>query len=119
MTPVPSAASAKQSARRLPGFLLSPFGWAAEPLAVIVNAEPTLLADLFGMGRPIWAIGRPVSRAWGSPVKLKEHPHRPPRATHRRRGRSASKLDPDMSVTLLVRSLVASRGFGPRRSSLD
>jgi hypothetical protein len=52
MTPVASAASQKQSARRCPGFLLSPFGWAAEPLAVIVNAEPTLLTDLFEMSRP-------------------------------------------------------------------
>ena len=67
-------------------------------LAVMGNAEPTLLVDLFGMGQPIWAIGRPVSRAWGSPVKLKEHPHRPPRATHRRRGRSASLSSTRMSV---------------------
>ena len=51
MTPVASAASQKQSARRCPGFLLSPFGWAAEPLAVMVNAEPSLLADLFEMSR--------------------------------------------------------------------
>jgi hypothetical protein len=51
MTPVASAASQKQSARRCPGFLLSPFGWAAEPLAVMVNAEPSLLADPFEMSR--------------------------------------------------------------------
>jgi hypothetical protein len=50
MTAVASAASHKQSTR-LPGFLLSPFGWAAEPLAVMVNAEPALLADLFEMNR--------------------------------------------------------------------
>jgi hypothetical protein len=49
MTHVASAASQKQSTPRLPGFLLSPFGWAAEPLAVLVNAEPSLLADLFEM----------------------------------------------------------------------
>jgi hypothetical protein len=51
MTHVASAASHRQSTRRLPGFLLSPFGWAAEPLAVMVNAEPTLLADLFEMSQ--------------------------------------------------------------------
>jgi hypothetical protein len=51
MTPVASAPSQKQLARRCPGFLLSPFGWAAEPLAVMVNAEPTLLADLFEMSQ--------------------------------------------------------------------
>jgi hypothetical protein len=38
--------------RRSTGFLLTPFGWAAEPLAAVVNAEPKLLADLFVMGRP-------------------------------------------------------------------
>jgi hypothetical protein len=35
-----------------PGFLLTPFGWAAEPLAALVNAEPSLLTDLFGISRP-------------------------------------------------------------------
>jgi hypothetical protein len=35
-----------------PGFLLTPFGWAAEPLAALVNAEPSLLTDLFGICRP-------------------------------------------------------------------
>ena len=34
------------------GFLLGPLGRAAEPLASIVNAEPTLLADLFEMSQP-------------------------------------------------------------------
>jgi hypothetical protein len=34
-----------------PGFLLSPFGWAATPLAVIVSADPRLLVDLFGVSR--------------------------------------------------------------------
>jgi hypothetical protein len=52
MTHVASAASHKRSTTRLPGFLLSPFGWAAEPLAVMVNAERTLLADLFEMSQP-------------------------------------------------------------------
>jgi hypothetical protein len=35
-----------------PGFLLTPFGWAAEPLAALVHAEPSLLTDLFGISRP-------------------------------------------------------------------
>jgi hypothetical protein len=35
-----------------PGFLLTPFGWAAEPLAALVNAEPSLLTDLFAISRP-------------------------------------------------------------------
>jgi hypothetical protein len=52
MTPAPSAASQKRSPRRYPGFLLCPFGWAAEPLAAMVSAEPTLLADLFEMSPP-------------------------------------------------------------------
>jgi hypothetical protein len=37
---------------RPPGFLLAPFGWAAEPLAAIVHAEPSLLPDLFTISRP-------------------------------------------------------------------
>jgi hypothetical protein len=37
---------------RLPGFLLTPFGWAAEPLTILVDAEPRLLADLFEISRP-------------------------------------------------------------------
>jgi hypothetical protein len=52
MTQVASVTSQKQSTRRYPGFLLSPFGWAAEPLAAMVNAEPSLLADLFEISRP-------------------------------------------------------------------
>jgi hypothetical protein len=38
--------------KRTPGFLLAPFGWAAEPLTAMVQAEPSLLADLFGISRP-------------------------------------------------------------------
>ena len=47
MIHVASTPSQKQSTRRYPGFLLSPFGWAAEPLAVMVNSEPSLVTDLF------------------------------------------------------------------------
>jgi hypothetical protein len=42
----------KAGQQRPPGFLLTPFGWAAEPLAAMVNAERKLLADLFEMARP-------------------------------------------------------------------
>jgi hypothetical protein len=35
-----------------PGFLLAPFGWAAEPLAAMVQTKPSLLADLFTISRP-------------------------------------------------------------------
>ena len=38
--------------KRTPGFLLAPFGWAAEPLPAMVQAEPSLLADLFAISRP-------------------------------------------------------------------
>jgi hypothetical protein len=34
------------------GFLLTPFGWAAESLAMMVSAEPSLLVDLFTISRP-------------------------------------------------------------------
>jgi hypothetical protein len=36
----------------LPGFLLAPFGWAAEPLTAMLHAEPRLLSDLFAISRP-------------------------------------------------------------------
>jgi len=36
---------------RLPGFLLSPFGWASEPVAAMAQAEPRFLAHLFEMSR--------------------------------------------------------------------
>jgi hypothetical protein len=39
-------------APRPPGFLLCPFGWAAEPLAAMALAEPRFLAHLFEIGRP-------------------------------------------------------------------
>jgi hypothetical protein len=41
----------ENSPRGSPGFLLSPFGWAAVPLALIVSADPSLLVDLFGVTR--------------------------------------------------------------------
>jgi hypothetical protein len=44
--------SEKSVSPRSPGFLLTPFGWAAEPLTILVDAEPRLLADLFAISRP-------------------------------------------------------------------
>lgn len=36
----------------VPGHLLGPFGWAALPLATIIQLQPTLLKDLFELDRP-------------------------------------------------------------------
>jgi hypothetical protein len=46
-----SAATAPGRSQLFPGYLLTPLGWAATPLALVVSAYPTLLADLFGMSR--------------------------------------------------------------------
>ena len=34
-----------------PGFLLAPFGWAAEPVAAMMRADRSLFADLFAIDR--------------------------------------------------------------------
>src|SRR5437763_668559 len=44
-----SAAAAPGRSQLFPGYLLTPLGWAATPLTLIVRAYPALLADLFGM----------------------------------------------------------------------
>ena len=44
-----SSAAALEGKQLSPGFLLTPFGWAALPLALVVSAYPSLLADLFGV----------------------------------------------------------------------
>jgi hypothetical protein len=51
MSDVQSALCNKHAIGRSPGFLLRPFGWAAEPLAALVYAEPSLLGDLFEMSQ--------------------------------------------------------------------
>jgi hypothetical protein len=75
MTHVNDLVSTETSRRQLsPGFLLAPFGWAAELLAAIVHAEPSLLPDLFGISRPrmhlialaLAHLDRPVSPGVGS-----------------------------------------------------
>jgi hypothetical protein len=52
MTHMQPLAREKTGLRRSPGFLLSPFGWASEPLAAMLDAEPKLLSDLFDLARP-------------------------------------------------------------------
>jgi hypothetical protein len=53
MTHVNDLVSTETAGRQpSPGFLLAPFGWAAEPLAAMLHAEPSLLPDLFGISRP-------------------------------------------------------------------
>jgi hypothetical protein len=42
----------KAGLQRPPGFLLTPFGWAAESLAAMVHAEPKLLSALFELAQP-------------------------------------------------------------------
>ena len=51
MAQLPSLHKHENSPRGSPGFLLSPFGWAAAPLALIESAEPRLLVDLFAVTR--------------------------------------------------------------------
>lgn len=46
-----SAATDPGRSQLFPGHLLTPLGWAATPLALIVSAYPAFLADLFGMSR--------------------------------------------------------------------
>jgi hypothetical protein len=36
-----------------PGFLLAPFGWAAEPVAAMMRADRSLFADLFAIDQCI------------------------------------------------------------------
>jgi hypothetical protein len=36
-----------------PGFLLAPFGWAAEPMAAMMRADRSLFADLFAIDQCI------------------------------------------------------------------
>ena len=35
-----------------PGYLFTPFGWAAQPLAQIILSEPRLLTHVFELDRP-------------------------------------------------------------------
>jgi hypothetical protein len=47
----PPAATHPAAIPFVPGYLLTPLGWAAQPLAAIVRAEPGLLAHVFELDR--------------------------------------------------------------------
>jgi hypothetical protein len=49
---ITSASSNPAAARFIPGCLLTPFGWAAQPLTAMIAAEPTLLPHIFQLDRP-------------------------------------------------------------------
>lgn len=49
---VSSTAAAPGGRQLFPGYLLTPLGWAAQPLAQIVAAEPSLLSNVFELNRP-------------------------------------------------------------------
>jgi hypothetical protein len=46
------AAVALQTKPLVPGYLFTPFGWAAQPLAAMIQAEPGLLTHVFELDRP-------------------------------------------------------------------
>jgi hypothetical protein len=48
----PSTVALTQTKVLAPGYLLTPFGWAAKPLAAIVQSEPGLLTQVFELDRP-------------------------------------------------------------------
>ena len=48
----PSSVALPQTKALVPGYLLTPFGWAAKPLAAIVQSEPELLRHIFELDRP-------------------------------------------------------------------
>src|SRR5947209_1729173 len=47
-----SAAAAPGRRKLFPGYLLTPFGWAAQPLIEMIAADPTLLPHVFELNRP-------------------------------------------------------------------
>ena len=47
-----SATTGPARTKFFPGYLLTPFGWAAQPLIGMVEADPTLLRQLFELNRP-------------------------------------------------------------------
>jgi hypothetical protein len=50
--PFSSARPAPAAKQLFPGYLLTPFGWAAQPLGQIVAAHPGLLPEVFALNRP-------------------------------------------------------------------
>jgi hypothetical protein len=47
----PSTVALTQTKALVPGYLLTPFGWAAQPLAAMIRSEPSLLRHLFEVDR--------------------------------------------------------------------
>jgi len=48
----PAAGALAQTKPLVPGYLVTPFGWAAQPLAAMIQSEPGLLTYLFELDRP-------------------------------------------------------------------
>jgi len=48
----PSTVALTQTKALVPGYLLTPFGWAAKPLAAIIQSDPALLRHIFELDRP-------------------------------------------------------------------
>ena len=48
----PAAVALAQTKPLVPGYLVTPFGWAAQPLAAMIQSEPGLLTHVFELDRP-------------------------------------------------------------------
>ena len=48
----PAAVALAQTKPLVPGYLFTPFGWAAQPLAAMIQSEPGLLTHVFELDRP-------------------------------------------------------------------
>ena len=48
----PSTVALTQTRALAPGYLLTPLGWAAKPLAAIIQSDPALVMQLFELDRP-------------------------------------------------------------------
>jgi len=51
MTQAPNEISDKASQTPVPGYLMTPFGWAAKPLAIMLETDPSLYTALFTLNR--------------------------------------------------------------------
>jgi hypothetical protein len=51
MTQTADEASIEVKPRRSPGYLVTPFGWAAAPLGALLEADPSLYPALFALTR--------------------------------------------------------------------
>ena len=47
----PVAVAFAQTKPLVPGYLVTPFGWAAQPLAAMIQADPELLTHVFELDR--------------------------------------------------------------------